>query len=328
MPRDYLHNHKEFADLIRIVAHDQTIDPSLVEKDYWIMHCLFGLQQLNLVFELKGGTSLSKGFRIIDRFSEDIDIRIDPPAAQEVKAGPNHTKPAHIESRAKFYDWLARTIKIDGIYDVSRDHSFDNERLTSAGIRLSYKTIAEPIPDLKEGILLELGFDTMTPNRPCDISSWAYDFAATKVEIIDNRAKGVACYLPGYTLVEKLQAISTKFRKQQEDGTFPVNFMRHYYDAWALLKNPDVQAFIGTEAYLKHKQERFPGKDNPNISENEAFKLSDENVRAQYEAAYQKTSALYYRGRPAFSVILTLIGEWAPKLGGAIIGYTVTAFEA
>jgi hypothetical protein len=166
----------------------------------------------------------------------------------------------------------------------------------------------------KEGILLELGFDTVTPNRLCDISSWAYDFAAGKVEIIDNQANGVACYLPGYTLVEKLQAISTKFRKQQEDGSFPVNFMRHYYDVWALLKSPDVQAFAGTTAYQEHKQERFRGKDNPNITENEAFKLTDKDVRALYEAAYQKTSALYYRGRPAFNDTLALIGEWAPKL--------------
>jgi hypothetical protein len=40
MPRDYLHNHPEFADLIRIVAEEEGIDPALVEKDYWIMHCL------------------------------------------------------------------------------------------------------------------------------------------------------------------------------------------------------------------------------------------------------------------------------------------------
>ena len=42
------------------------------------MHTSFGLKQLGLTFELKGGTSLSKGFRIIQRFSEDIDIRIEP----------------------------------------------------------------------------------------------------------------------------------------------------------------------------------------------------------------------------------------------------------
>jgi predicted nucleotidyltransferase component of viral defense system len=71
MPTDYLHNHKQFPELIRIVAEQKGIDPALVEKDYWIMHCLYGLQKLGLTFELKGGTSLSKGFKIIDRFSED-----------------------------------------------------------------------------------------------------------------------------------------------------------------------------------------------------------------------------------------------------------------
>jgi hypothetical protein len=43
MPLDYLHNHPEFEDLIRIVADEKGIDPALVEKDYWIMHCLYGL---------------------------------------------------------------------------------------------------------------------------------------------------------------------------------------------------------------------------------------------------------------------------------------------
>jgi len=45
---DYLHNHPDFADLIRIVAEQKGIAPPLVEKDYWIMHCLHGLQQLGL----------------------------------------------------------------------------------------------------------------------------------------------------------------------------------------------------------------------------------------------------------------------------------------
>ena len=49
---------------------------------------------------------------------------------------------------------------------------------------------------LKDGILLEVGFDDVTPNIPTDISSWAYDFAADKVQIIDNRAKGVAVTIP------------------------------------------------------------------------------------------------------------------------------------
>src|SRR5438309_11707640 len=69
MAADYPHNHPEFPDLIRIVAEQKGIAPALVEKDRWIMHCLYGLQQLGLKFELKGGTSLSKGHGIIHRFS-------------------------------------------------------------------------------------------------------------------------------------------------------------------------------------------------------------------------------------------------------------------
>ena len=42
MSGDYLHNHSEFADLIRIVAREMSIAPALVEKDYWIMQCLYG----------------------------------------------------------------------------------------------------------------------------------------------------------------------------------------------------------------------------------------------------------------------------------------------
>ena len=37
MPPDFLHNHRQFGDLIRIVATNEDIVPALVEKDYWIM---------------------------------------------------------------------------------------------------------------------------------------------------------------------------------------------------------------------------------------------------------------------------------------------------
>ncbi len=85
--------------LLTLVADERGLDPMLVEKDYWIMHCLWGLQAQGFQFDLKGGTSLSKGFGVIHRFSEDIDIRIEPPDGMEVKAGRNQDKPAHVASR-------------------------------------------------------------------------------------------------------------------------------------------------------------------------------------------------------------------------------------
>lgn len=315
MPPDFLHNHRQFGDLIRIVADEQGIAPALVEKDYWIMQSLYGLQRLGLTFELKGGTSLSKGYDLISRFSEDIDIRIEPPADPPVMTGRNHDKPAHVQGRKDFYDRLAQTIVIAGITSVERDTAFDDPRqYRSAGIRLAYASINGSVEALKDGVLLEVGFDDVAPNQARDISSWAYDYAATRVEILDNRALGVACYHPGHTLVEKLQAISTKFRQQQETGVFPPNFMRHYYDVYSLLQDPTVQAFIGTQAYLDHKAKRFPKADNPAIAENEAFLLRDAGVRQKLQTAYLASGALYFRGQPDFDEILARIAEWAPRL--------------
>ena len=273
-----------------------------------------GLQKLGLKFELKGGTSLSKGHKIINRFSEDIDIRIEPPPDLLVKTGPNHKKPRHVESRKKFYDWLAETIRIDGIVKVARDTAFDDKQYRSGGVRLSYDGLYKLPADLKEGVLLEAGFDVVTPNEAKDISSWAYDYAATKVDIIDNRAKGVACYDPRYTLVEKLQTISTKFRQQQEKKGSPIDFMRHYYDAYSLLQRPEAQAFIGTDEYKAHKERRFRQGDNPDIAKNDAFMLNDPDTRAAYQKAYDATSALYYAAKPTFDEVLKTIGTWASKL--------------
>lgn len=311
---DFLHGHPDFTDLLRIVAVELSIDPALVEKDYWIMHCLYGLQQMGLSFELKGGTSLSKGYGIIHRFSEDIDIRIEPPPYMDVKIGRNQDKPAHCESRKAFYEWLAGTIAINGIVEVLRDTEFDDDKYRSGGVRLHYSGMAGKIDGLKDGILLEVGFDEVMPNATLDISSWTYDYAVGKVDVVDNRAKSVKCYHPGYTLVEKLQTVSTKYRKQQADGAFPQNFMRHYYDIYCLLEHPQVQDFIGTDAYFAHKEKRFRTGDDPNIAANEAFLLSDPAIYKTYKQAYEATGALYYKGRPGFDEIIVAIKSVSGKL--------------
>ncbi|BCO30080.1 hypothetical protein TspCOW1_01830 [Thiohalobacter sp. COW1] len=318
MPPDpYLHERSDFSDLVRIVADERGVLPALVEKDYWIMHCLYGLGAQSLGFELKGGTSLSKGFGIIQRFSEDIDIRIDPACAPfEVFTGQNQTKkPRHIESRRQFYDWLAGNIHIDGIVGIARDHAFDDEKYRSGGIRLHYDSAFDQPVSLKEGILLEVGFDDTMPNLPRTISSWAFDRGvAADVAIADNRAMNVPCYHPGYTFVEKLQTVSTKFRQQQANGELPPNFLRHYYDISQLLDHPDVAAFIGTPEYHARKEQRFRQDDNLIIAENEAFLLSDAATREQYTLAYQATAPLYFGGQPPFGAILAKIRDAMDRL--------------
>jgi len=306
-----LHEHKNFKDLIATVSDAMSIEPTLVEKDYWIMHCLWGLQQQGFQFELKGGTSLSKGFGLIHRFSEDIDIRIEPPANMAVKIRRNHDKASHIKSRADFYDWVARHLKIPGIEEVERDYAFDEkEKMRSGGVRLNYIPITPSLSGIKDGVLLELGFDDTTPNKQVDISSWAYDYAIEYVNNIDdNRAKGVLCYLPEYTFVEKLQTISTKYRQYKNGKGFPKNFLRHYYDLYCLLACQPVLEFIKTDRYQTRKTERFGVADNLVIAENPAFLLLDMRERKLFESEYESVASLYYKEQPSFEELLIRINQ-------------------
>ena len=312
MPRDpYLHELEDYPDLIRIVAQEMDIVPQLVEKDYWIMHCLYGLSVQGFEFELKGGTSLSKGYGIIKRFSEDIDLHIATDRAPfEVDTNPGHKKPRQVNSRRAFYDWLAKEISIEGIVHVERDTGFDDDIYRSGGIRLFYNSHFEEFKGLKDGILLEIGFDDTTPNKQINISSWAFDRGRASDHIIENnQATNIKCYHPGYTFVEKLQTVSTKFRQQQESGTLPINFMRHYYDISQLLEYSDVLNFIGTDKYHQRKQTRFRTGDNLNIAENEAFILSDTGTREIYRDAFQRTLSLYHGEKPDFDKVLSKIYE-------------------
>jgi predicted nucleotidyltransferase component of viral defense system len=114
LPVDFLHNDKDFPDLLRILEEETGIYAGLIEKDYWIMHVLYGLKSQGFEFELKGGTSLSKGFKIIERFSEDIK----PVPELNVNENPNNVKPGNVEAKKNFYNWLAENIRADGIISV------------------------------------------------------------------------------------------------------------------------------------------------------------------------------------------------------------------
>ena len=311
MPSQFLHERSDFKTLLEIVSQDEEIyEPSLVEKDYWIMHVLWGLAKQRLEFELKGGTSLSKGYRLIHRFSEDIDIQIHPPKGMTVDTGRNQNKTKHVESRRTYFDWLATEISIPGIA-VARDIDFDDrERARNAGIRLNYESHFDSVEGLKDGILLEVGFDKTKPSSDLKISSWAYERGASSVgDLIDNRAIDIACYRPEYTFVEKIQTVVRKFRLYQETGDIKPNFLRHYYDIFMLLESEEVRSFIGTKDYLKHKDDRIRGNDR-NFGIHQAFDILHDDL----EREYARTAGLYYRGLVPLSKIVERIRPYLDQL--------------
>lgn len=312
----FLHQLPNVKELFEVVGNERHLLPAIIEKDYWLMHCLWGIQQQGYQFELKGGTSLSKGFGIIERFSEDIDIQIHPRHEGEVKIGKNHDKPAHIASRTKFFEDITKELNVPGLIFL-REPSFDDlsGKMRGAGIKAEYSSLFSEEASLKEGVILELGFDQTAPFIKCDVSSWAYEkVSSLNIDVIDNRAKDVLCYNPEYTFVEKLQTISTKYRMQQEKKLMPVNFLRHYYDIYKLLENQRVQDFIGTTQYNNHKKNRFRGQDEFDIKNNPAFVMKDPNIIKLYSEEFIKKSAIYFGKQPTFEDILARINQYIEHL--------------
>lgn len=72
----YLHkeNRELFHDAILLTSNKLEVSEDIVEKDYYVTLILKKLSSIEYLVVFKGGTSLSKAFHIIDRFSEDIDI--------------------------------------------------------------------------------------------------------------------------------------------------------------------------------------------------------------------------------------------------------------
>ena len=186
--------------------------------------------------------------------------------------------------------------------------------MRNADLRLSYDTHFGSIAGLKDGILLEVGFDQTAPSHAVTISSWITKFAqAKKLEQADNRAINIPCYNPEYTFVEKVQAVVRKYGQFKGTGRVPTNFLRHYYDIHQLLDVEAVQKFIGTPEYMEHKKRRFKSL-NLNVAESGAFTIEEQGIRKQFEAEYSKTAPLYYRGQIPLDTILTRIQQDLPRL--------------
>jgi hypothetical protein len=135
------------------------------------------------------------------------------------------------------------------------------------------------------------------------------------VSIKDNRAIAVKCYCPEYTFVEKLQTISTKYRQEQESGNLKENQLRHYYDVDCLLKEERVKKFIGTEEYFEHKKKRFRSKDEPDLTKNEGFLLSDPKILEKYEEGFKNIKSLFYNEKkPVMKDILANLKPWLSLL--------------
>jgi hypothetical protein len=87
----------------------------------------------------KGGTSLSKGFGLIERFSEDLDLKVEPGSVRELPAVSNWKSEGTkaIAARMAYFEELSRLLRIPGA-EVVLDRAHIDRAWRGANIRVIY----------------------------------------------------------------------------------------------------------------------------------------------------------------------------------------------
>lgn len=317
----FIHDDKDFDALLRIVADKRKISVGLVEKDYWVTHALWALQHGGFDMWFKGGTSLSKGFALIERFSEDLDLKLEPgrvtgiPAVTDWKRESTQAttaREAHLRA-------LAGAVVVPGAA-VSLDPDLVDELWRSVNIRAVYpgKHLESLNAVLKPFVLLEVGSARVTPSVSCDMTSFVHDELSAQNQLgayDDNRPKQVRCVHPLVTLLEKIDAL---VRRAQNPNRAPATFVRHYEDAARIITNlgrlPKLEGYpsareLADEMVLEKQIKTVPSPDHP------AFAIPGDERGEAIRAAFQAIGPMFWGPRKTLDECIEEIRGWLQSSG-------------
>ncbi len=238
----FVHDDPDFDELLQIVANNRGLGVALVEKDYWVTHTLWALHAQGFDVWFKGGTSLSKGFGLIERFSEDLDLKLEPGAVAALRSVTNWKsegtkataeRKGHFEALANLLSVPGAKVNLGNIVDTS---------FRNANLRVDYpgKHQAALASVLRPFVLLEVGSARVTPFVARDMTSFVHEHLERLGQLgdfDDNRPRAVRCVHPLVTLLEKLDAL---MRRLPRDNTAPATFVRHFEDAARIVRSKNA----------------------------------------------------------------------------------------
>lgn len=225
-----------FNATIDTIADQLDISATAIEKDYWVSQILRALAiDFSDDFIFKGGTSLSKCYRLIERFSEDIDILVLP--RKRGRASIDRLMKAMAMTTAAAIGGAA--IPFGGA-ESGRHRSYT----------ITYPTKSASTAVIQTSVLLEMGIrGGENPNEQMPINSILGDAlvaAGTNLAGYGDLAPfNVAVLHPGRTLLEKLLIIQNETDRILAIGAMPdPKIGRHFYDVYQLLDDARVHSLL------------------------------------------------------------------------------------
>ena len=231
------------------------VGQAAIEKDWWVSVTLKALFQTDCAKSLifKGGTSLSKGWGLIERFSEDIDLAISHSFFGINKSNKSQRDKLRKLSRAYIQDTLSaqldEQLKAMGITGYQIDSDKD-----PTVILLHYNSLLpRKIDYIPPRVKIEISCLSMDePVEECDIRSLICE---TFPEDDTDAACRIRTVVPTRTFLEKLFLLAEEFQK---DKPRSMRMSRHLYDLERLMDSDFGKSALADralyDAIIEHRQ--------------------------------------------------------------------------
>lgn len=304
-----------------------------IEKDLWVcwtLRELFALPDIGAQLTFKGGTSLSKCWKLIERFSEDIDLVVDrevlgfggdnAPQQPGISGKERERRLEALKTASQKY--IRETLKpavlqmLQQRLPEGQPWSLDEAASPDGGITLvfTYPTAFAPRPGLVPKVKIEPGARSDTePTETPVISPYLAQALPTIFPAVSFKVRTVA---PQRTFWEKAMLLHEETFRDSGADTKP-GLSRHYYDLHCLIKAgiaakaaADLDLF---ERIAAHRAVFFRKKKaaQESLKPGSLRLLPGEHALAPWRQDYEKMRNVYFFGEPpTFAEILRVVGEF------------------
>lgn len=232
---------QERRELFSEAAASKGVTPAIVEKDFWVtwvLSKLFSHQPLSRLLMFKGGTSLSKVFGLIERFSEDIDLILDwreltgeDPLQVRSKRKQEELND-DINARAKVY--IAEHLYPLINSQIAPVCACSVDEVENYVLNIRYPA-AFPDTYLRPEVRLEIGpLAAWLPSSAFEITSYA---AEQFPKIFTQPSCSVKAILAERTFWEKVTILHHEANRPF-GSVQPSRYSRHYYDLARMAQSP------------------------------------------------------------------------------------------
>ena len=310
---------KDKKAVLEEVSKSLRLPVASIEKDWWVV------QTLRLVFEMdvgqylvfKGGTSLSKAWKLIERLSEDVDLGLSweffgfPPDISRTQARTKLRKTSNEYLSHNFRDALQKSFHEHGFKDVEvmRAEEGDPDQ-DPVKIAVYYPQVTGQSVYIEPKVMLEIGSRSMRePFTSRALRSFVGE-AFPGRDFADNTIS-VPCVNPERTFLEKLFLLHEEFQRPAEKVR--VNRLsRHLYDIQKLAQTPFAEKALEDKALyhaiIEHRKKfsRIGSVDYEKHLPPFLNPIPPENLLEDWEKDYEKMQSemIYETGSLPFSELI------------------------